>query len=79
MSLGTLTWTGLQGSLAPSGQMPKGSFQLMKDAITMGIYFHMLMSFPLFSPFSHIDEISGSGLRLLLSSFLVPAFRLKSG
>lgn len=70
---------GLQGSLAPSGQMPKGSFQFLKDAIIMGIYFHILISFPRFSPFSHIDEISGSGLRLLLSSFVVPAFKLKTG
>lgn len=69
---------GLQRSSAPSGQVPKGSFQLMKDAIRMGTYFHILMSFPPFSPFSHIDEITGSVLRLLLSPFLVTAFRLKS-
>lgn len=70
---------GLQGSLAPSGQIPKGSFQLMKDAIRIGTYFHILMSFPPFLPFSHVDEITGSGLRLLPCSFVVPAFRLKSG
>lgn len=70
---------GLQGPLAPSGQVPKGSYQLMKDAIRMGTYFNILMCFPAFFPFSHIDEISGSGFGLLLNSFVVPAFRLKSG
>lgn len=60
MGLGTNSH-GLQGSLAPSGQVPKGSFQLMKDTIRMGTYFHILLSFPPLLPFSHIDEISGSG------------------